>query len=159
MQLNIEPCYELKFQGIPHILIQLSTVQDNCHQHCSITLADRNVSGKETFYSSVKYGKSIHKRKKRHMIDGNSEYRFELQMDRINNGLLLIIANCKEFDDELDNGSIQLVDGTSHCAWKDGVDDKYHPSGYVILRIIRLGAAEHSSGLLWGQQHVDVIKR
>ena len=60
---------------------------------------------------------------------------------------------------EINSGAIQLADGTSRCAWNDGADDKYVPSSYVMLGIIKLGAKEQSTGVLWGQKHVDVIKK
>ena len=53
-------------------------------------------------------------------------------MDIIKNGLVIIIANCKEFDAEINSGAIQLTDGTSHCVWNDGIDDKYiHQAIYI----------------------------
>ena len=97
------------------------------------------------------------KRKQKYMINGIYGWRYELQIDHIVNGLVTMIANCKEFRKEIDRGAVYLVDGTSRCAWNDGIDDKYVPSGYVILAVIKLGPKELPTGVPCGNKHVGLL--
>ena len=86
-------------------------------------------------------------------MNGDMNYK----MDLIVNGLVTIIANCKEFRKEIDRGAVHLVDGTSRCAWNDGIDDKYVHSGYIILAVIKLGPKELSTGVPCGNKYVGLL--
>ena len=64
----------------------------------------------------------------------------------------------RDIDDELDSGNVLVIDGTSWCAWNDGLDDKYHPSGIVLLCMCKLGAIGNCSGVKWGDKHRRILK-
>ena len=50
-----------------------------------------------------------------------------------------IAMNVDEIDVELTNDSVYLVDGTTRCYWNYGVDNKYNPSGIVVLNVFKIG--------------------
>ena len=58
-------------------------------------------------------------------------------------GILYITTNMSDIDEELDRGNVQVIDGTTWCAWNDRMDNKYEPSGVVALYICKLGPAEN----------------
>ena len=153
----LKDCFTTKFKGHIHVLTELSERQ---YKRCvgnTIHVSNRYSKDKKQFYTTVSYGINIKKRKRKQMISGQKTWTTEIMLRNTTNCLVYIITNKIYLSPEIERGDIHTIDGTTRCFINDD-DDKYRPSGMILLCVCKLGATEQCNGIKWGHAEEKILK-
>ena len=73
-------------------------------------------------------------------------------------GMIDILANINVVFEHVNKGTVFLIDSTNRSIANDYKDEKYNPSGVVLLCMVTLNR-EHNGVLEWSKHHHDVMKK
>ena len=109
-------------------------------------------------YDSVKFGKNVVKQKRKVARHGDLFWWSCFKLEQTQSRFIMITIDLDEITDEINNGNIFLMDGTSRSNWNDGSDNKYSPSGKILLMLTKSCHPQPHIGIAWGEKHASFIK-
>ena len=146
----------------PHTLIELSTKQWERLGKNSIVVKGliTNCSVKKNptlSYSSVTYGANIILKRKCCESNGKSLHWKRPQLKNIKGGYILIVGDKLELMET--NDDLIVVDGSSQENDHKSINDRYKPSGKVILSLCKLHQQHNNTYFSWGKSEAKLLKK
>ena len=124
-------------KGPINVLIHLTTTQHKRMAQNCIHVTKKYRKENKVYYSNMVFGDNICKRRQKACVMGNTVVWSEILMNNIKNGVVYITTAVDELSEEIQNGTIYLIDGTSTCTTGSGV---------VILMMCKLGEKDNCTG-------------
>ena len=156
----ISPHYEYSNTNSPHCLMELSDREWQRYKKSSILVSNRVISKDvgcdHIMYENVEYGSEVKSMKKRSISKGKSIWWEEINLTEMKSGILLITTMKKEC---INDQSIIIVDTCLRSKCNDKSDNKYKPSGIVVLLVCKLDRSHERTGRAWGKEHYIAIKQ
>ena len=137
-------------KGPINVLIHLTTTQHKRMAQNCIHVTKKYRKENKVYYSNMVFGDNIRKRRQKACEMGKTVVWSEILMNNIKNGVVYITTAVDELSEEIQNGTIHLVDGTSTCTTGSGV---------VILMMCKLGEKDNCTGKEWGRDDHVLFKK
>ena len=134
--------FNVEYKGPINVLIRLTTTQHKQMKQNSIHVTNKYQKLNKVYYSNIVFGDNMHKRQQKAFVAGKTVRRSEILMDNIKDGIVYITTAVDELSDDIKNGTIHLIDGTSTSTTGSGV---------VILMMCKLGEKDNCTGKEWGR--------
>ena len=148
MSNSIVSLFEMHDKKDAHCLMELSNREWERYKDSSIHVSGRveDKSNKciHIYYEDIIIGKNVSIMKRRSMCNGKNIWWEEVNLPVMKHGYFFITTPKAEL---LQDTSIHIVDTAIRTVNNDKGDDKYKPSGIVLLLMCRLDAKQEISGL------------
>ena len=146
-------------KGTPHVLFQFSQRQyqrlkDNC-----IHLTQGYKEDDKIYYKSICYGDNVKKARRCRKVYGSEVKWSNILINQMKLNTLFITTSYEEICSRSDAANIVVLDGTTRCAWNDGEDDAYSPSGRVVLGTFNISDIDECTEVSWGLQQKKILKK
>ena len=117
-----------------------------------------NKSKDKCAYASAVFGKNVLYRTDKLQTSVGSVWSRVLRMNEVKKGFVAITTSVNELLEEIGTGAVLLIDSTSRTASNDDKDNKYKPSGILLLALIGLNR-QQKGHITWNKSHHEMMKK
>ena len=110
------------------------------------------------FYKNDVFGKNVRYNLKKVPTSQGFTWSRVVALENMTDNMLEIITSFTEKEDELDDGKVMLIDATNRTVTNDYVDNKYEPSGTILLSVIVMDR-EYGGIITWNRSHHDIMRK
>ena len=119
-------------------------------------VVSKDVGCDHIMYDNIEYGSEVKPMEKGSISNGNSIWWEEINLPVMKSSILLITTLKEEL---INDPSIIIVDTCLRSKCNDKSDNKYKPSGIVVLLVCKFDRSQERTGREWGKDHYNEVKQ
>ena len=141
-----------------HVVIQLSKRQAARLAPNSIHITQSVMIDKCVYYNNVVVGNGVNSNLKKINTSKGNIWTKIVSLQNMKNNLLAITTTFEEIHDDIGRSKVLVLDATNRTATNDYEDDKYQPSGIILLALIKMDT-EYAGILEWNKDHHIIMHK
>ena len=153
---DAEAMYNSNTFSSVHVVSHLSKRQAARLAHNSIHITQSSITEKCVYYNNIAIGKGVCSNKKKIRTSKGYMWSDIVNIGNMKQNLLAIATSFNEINDDIAKSKILILDATNRTTTNNYNDDKYEPSGVILLALIHLDV-KYEGILEWKKEHHNMM--
>ena len=110
-------------------------------------------------YHNVKYGKNVGFQSQKGNVNNSHHCRIKaVELKQMKMNYIMVVVEKSDVLNKCNLSNILILQHGSQCVWNDEADNKYKPSGKLVLMVATLNINKSGKDMCWSNVQFNTIK-